>query len=115
MNRQSQADDGSTTWDDSLLVSDDGGATVNDVLRQQAALLGFCRPMAKRCSRAMATFVVAPTVVDPDVVGLYAATSDALTFTQNPRILREVPALGVGRPVRLCQRERPAVDEPEPE
>ncbi len=83
VNRQSQADDGSTTWDDSLLVSDDGGATVNDVLRQQAALLGFAlSPDGKTVLAGYGDPVVAPTVVDPDVVGLYAATSDALTFTQ---------------------------------
>ncbi|HTA88546.1 MAG TPA: hypothetical protein VK745_03190 [Polyangiaceae bacterium] len=83
VNRQSQADDGSTTWDDSLLVSDDGGATANDVLRQQAALLGFAlSPDGKTVLAGYGDPVVAPTVVDDDAVGLYAATSDALTFTQ---------------------------------
>ncbi|HEY4104806.1 MAG TPA: sialidase family protein [Polyangiaceae bacterium] len=83
VNRQSQADDGSTTWDDSLLVTDDEGMTSRDVLREQAALLAFA--LSPDGTTVLAGFgdpVVAPIVVDSDVVGLYSASSDALTFTQ---------------------------------
>ena len=82
VNRQSQADDGSTTWDDSLLVSDDGGVSAHEVLRQPAALLGFAlSPDGKTVLAGYGDPVVAPIVAGDDAVGLYAASSDALTFT----------------------------------
>ena len=83
VNRQSQADDGSTTWDDSLLASDDEGATVRDVLRKQGALLGFA--VSSDGSTVLAGYgdpVVAPTVTNPDDIGLYSASSADLNFTQ---------------------------------
>jgi hypothetical protein len=82
VNRQSQADDGSTTWDDSLLVSSDGGATVTDVLRQQAALLGFAlSPDGSTIAVGFGDPVVAPIVSSDDAVGLYSASADDLAFT----------------------------------
>ncbi len=83
VNRQSQADDGSTTWDDSLLMSDDAGATAREVLRKQGALLGFA--LSPDGSTVLAGYgdpVVAPIVANPDDVGLYAASSAELGFTQ---------------------------------
>ncbi len=83
VNRQSQADDGSTTWDDSLLVSDDEGATARDVLRKQGALLGFAlSPDGSTVVAGYGDPVVAPIVANPDDVGLYAASSADLGFTQ---------------------------------
>jgi hypothetical protein len=81
VNRQIQADDGSTTWDDSLLVSDDGGATARDVLRQQAALLGFAlSPDGATVVAGFGDPVVAPIVASDGAVGLYSASADTLTF-----------------------------------
>ncbi len=77
------AEDGSTTWDDSLLVSDDAGETAHQVLRASAALLGFA--LSPDGSTVLAGYgdpVVAPIVVDETAVGLYAASSDTLAFTQ---------------------------------
>lgn len=83
VNRQSQADDGSTTWDDSLLVSDDGGATVRDVLRKQGALLGFAlSPDGNTVLAGYGDPVVAPIVANSDDVGLYAASTHDLDFSQ---------------------------------
>jgi hypothetical protein len=82
VNRKSQADDGSTTWDDSLLVSDDAGMTASERLRQQAALLGFAlSPDGKTVLVGYGDPVVAPIVVNADAVGLYAASADTLTFS----------------------------------
>jgi hypothetical protein len=82
VNRKSQAEDGSTTWDDSLLVSDDGGVTASERLRQQAALLGFALSSdGKTVLVGYGDPVVAPIVVNADAVGLYAASADTLTFS----------------------------------
>jgi len=82
VNRKSQAEDGSTTWDDSLLVSDDAGMTANELLRQPAALLGFALSLdGKTVLVGYGDPVVAPIVVNPDAVGLYAASADTLTFS----------------------------------
>ncbi|MET0794399.1 MAG: hypothetical protein ABW061_22955 [Polyangiaceae bacterium] len=83
VSRRSLADDGSTTWDDSLLVSDDAGSSTRQVLRQSAALLGFA--LSPDGSTVLAGYgdpVVAPVVVSDTAIGLYAATSDALDFSQ---------------------------------
>ena len=83
LSRKSQADDGSTTWDDSLLVSDDGGASAHEVLRQQAALLGFAlSPDGTTVLAGYGDPVIAPIVASDAAVGLYSASSDALSFTQ---------------------------------
>ena len=82
VNRKSQADDGSTTWDDSLLVSDDAGVTASERLRQPAALLGFALSAdGKTVLAGYGDPVVAPIVVNPDAVGLYAASADTLMFS----------------------------------
>jgi hypothetical protein len=82
VSRRSLADDGSTTWDDSLLVSDDAGASTRQVLRQQAALLGFAlSPDGNTVLAGYGDPVVAPVVVGDGAVGLYAASADTLDFT----------------------------------
>ena len=82
VSRRSLADDGSTTWDDSLLVSDDAGASARQVLRQPAALLGFAlSPDGANVLAGYGDPVVAPVVVGDDAVGLYSASSDALEFS----------------------------------
>lgn len=81
VSRRSLADDGSTTWDDSLLVSDDAGSSARQVLRQPAALLGFAlSPDGTNVLAGYGDPVVAPVVVGDDAVGLYAASSDVLEF-----------------------------------
>ena len=90
VSRRSLADDGSTTWDDSLLVSDDAGLSTRQVLRQPAALLGFA--LSPDGSTVLAGYgdpVVAPVVVGDTAVGLYSASAEALEFTQ------KVPELSV--------------------
>lgn len=83
VSRKSLADDGSDTWDDSLLVSDDAGAHFRDVLRKQAALLGFAlSPDGKDVLAGYGDPMVAPVVTSDDALGLYAAKSDALVFAQ---------------------------------
>ncbi|MGC4095374.1 MAG: hypothetical protein QM756_47105 [Polyangiaceae bacterium] len=81
VSRRSIADDGSDTWDDSLLVSDDGGAHFRDVLRRQAALLGFAlSPDGKTVLAGYGDPAIAPLVTSDAALGLYSASSDALTF-----------------------------------
>jgi hypothetical protein len=90
VSRRSQADDGSTTWDDSLLVSDDAGASTREVLRQEAALLGFA--LSPDGSTVLAGYgdpVIAPVVVSDSAIGLYSASSEDLNFTQ------KIPSLSV--------------------
>lgn len=90
VSRKSLDDAGSDTWDDSLLVSDDGGAHFRDVLRRRAALLGFA--LSPDGTQVLAGFgdpMIPPVVTSDDALGLYAATSDALTFTAR------VPGLAV--------------------
>ena len=82
VSRRSLADDGSTTWDDSLLVSDDGGASTRQVLRQAAALLGFAQsPDGATVLAGYGDPVVAPVVVGDTALGLYAADSQSLEFS----------------------------------
>jgi MYXO-CTERM domain-containing protein len=83
VSRRSLADDGSETWDDSLLLSDDAGAHFRDVLRQKGALLGFA--LSPDGTTVLAGFgdpMVAPIVTSDDALGLYSADSEALVFTQ---------------------------------
>jgi MYXO-CTERM domain-containing protein len=82
VSRRSLADDGSETWDDSLLSSDDAGAHFRDVLRQKGALLGFA--LSPDGTAVLAGFgdpMVAPIVTSDDALGLYSADTEALVFT----------------------------------
>ncbi|MFZ5895685.1 MAG: WD40/YVTN/BNR-like repeat-containing protein [Myxococcota bacterium] len=90
VSRRSQADDGSETWDDSLLVSDDAGVHFRDVLRRRGALLGFA--LSPDDTSVLAGFgdpMVPPVVTSDDELGLYAASTNDLVFTQR------VPELAV--------------------
>lgn len=83
VNRQSETDDGSLAWDDSLLVSEDGGKTIREVLRKQASLLGFAlSPDGNTVAAGYGDPVVAPIIVADADLGLYGASASDLTFTQ---------------------------------
>ncbi|HEY2405796.1 MAG TPA: hypothetical protein VGI10_07330 [Polyangiaceae bacterium] len=81
-NRRTDTDQGTTTWDDSLIVTDDGGMTATDVLRKQAALLGFAlSPDGTTVLAGYGDPRVPPEVTTPEDLGLYSANSSDLTFS----------------------------------
>jgi hypothetical protein len=83
ISRQSETDEGSVSWDDSLMVTDDGGQNFREVLRHRASLLGFA--LSADGSTVAAGYgdpEVAPIIVMDDEVGLYGASSSDLSFTQ---------------------------------
>lgn len=83
VSRKGLDDAGSDTWDDSLLVSDDAGAHFHDVLRRRAALLGFA--LSPDGTQVLAGFgdpMIPPVITSEDALGIYAATSDTLAFSQ---------------------------------
>lgn len=83
VNRESETDEGSTTWDDSLLVTEDGGKNFREVLRRKASLLGFA--LSADGSSVAAGYgdpEIAPIIVDDAELGLYGASASNLDFTQ---------------------------------
>ncbi|HWA73736.1 MAG TPA: hypothetical protein VG937_15425 [Polyangiaceae bacterium] len=83
VNRESETDEGSTTWDDSLLVTDDGGKTFREVLRRQASLLGFAVSAdGNTVAAGYGDPAVAPIIVADADLGLYGASASDLNFTQ---------------------------------
>jgi MYXO-CTERM domain-containing protein len=83
VSRETETDDGSTTWDDSLLVSEDGGKAFREVLRRQASLLGFAVSAdGNTVAAGYGDPEIAPIIVTDTDLGLYGASASDLTFTQ---------------------------------
>jgi hypothetical protein len=67
--------------DDSLAVSDDGGATTREVVRQRANLLGFAlSPDGETVLAGFGDPRVDETLSDSTYVGIYSATATELAF-----------------------------------
>jgi hypothetical protein len=86
--REGLADDGASTWDDSLIVSEDGGKNFRDVLRRKGSLMGFAlSPDGKTVAAGFGDPMVAPLVTTDTDLGIYGASASDLIFTQTLPLL----------------------------
>jgi hypothetical protein len=81
--RTNQQPNGLYTWDDSLLVSDDGGATFTERLRATANFLGFAlSPDGQTVLAGFGDPSATGMLSDPAAIGLYVADADDLAFSK---------------------------------
>jgi uncharacterized membrane protein YgcG len=81
--RMFQKDNGLYTWDDSLLVSDDGGANFSERLRVRANILGFAlSPDGETVLAGFGDPSASRMLSDPAAVGVYRADAGELVFTK---------------------------------
>jgi hypothetical protein len=81
-------DEGTSTWDDSLIVSDDGGKNFRDVLRRKGSLMGFAlSPDGKTVAAGFGDPMIDPNVTTDTDLGIYGASASDLTFTQSLPLL----------------------------
>ena len=109
--RRKPTESGLYTWDDSLLASDDGGASFREALRAQANFLGFAlSPDGETVLAGFGDPSASAMLSEPAAVGIYRANALELVFEKIVSDLYVTCLLWTASGLYVCAPERDALE-----